>query len=751
MASIIKPKRGSTAPTTANLVDGEIAINTTDKKIYSNIGGTVYELSPSTSTPPAGSDTQVQFNNNGAFGASANFTFNSSTNALTVKNGLNINKTTGLGGLYITAGSTTTTAQCVTTNFELVINETPGKTMSFKNSNGVNLLNLTLDPINNVLQLTNDTIGLTTAFTVEGTIEATVQIDAPYFKGYLLGATQQECRNDTVSTITKGTPVYIVGYSGNRVLIAPAEAGNSAKMPAVGLLETDIAASSNGHYTILGVAKNLNTTGYQVNETLYVGTNGGLTNVRPTGATTLIQNIGKVVNVGNNGEILVMGPGRSNDVPNTVVARTGLLSNDGYGISLFNTGSTYYLKLQQATTLARNITLIFPNSVGGVDDTLAITSSNGTTGDIVLGWKKNISLSDANTFTAQQSFSNGLRVSSGNIEGLKTAGSTLTVDNGAGSVAIVSPITSIGNGTTFTVDASAGTIDGSAFEWQTGDLVTGTLTTTGNITLQNAERIQNTTNGRVDIAPAPSTSSFGLSIDMTSKGTGARLTTVTGISGTTLGTGVLESMVEFQSPKLTLTTTTPSTSVGGCLEYDGKVLYGNAASGRGVIPVMQISSVATTKSLNSATGDQNIFDTPQDVITLAANTTYIIRGYLVLNTGTISSKHLFLRFIEGVSANPPTIHFATIGAPTTSGAAARAQDTAFFNTTNGGQITQTAVINTNYSVWITGMIKTVDSVTITPKIAFSAAPGGTNSVGFGTYIAFIPVGSDTLASVGPWS
>ena len=750
MANIIKPKRGPRLPTTTDLVDGEIAINTVDKKLYSNIGGTVYELSPSTPTP-AGSNTQVQFNNNGAFGASANFTFNSGTNALTVKNTLGINKTTGLGGLYITAGTTTTTAQCVATNLEFVINESPGKTMSFKNSNGTNLLQLTLDSINNIVQLTNEVSGLTTAFLVEGTIEATVQIDAPYFKGYLLGATQQECRNDTASTITKGTPVYITGYSGNRVLIAPAEAGNSAKMPAVGLLETDIAASSNGHYTILGVAKNLNTTGYQVNETLYVDTNGGLTNVRPTGATTLIQNIGKVVNVGTNGEILVMGPGRSNDVPNTLTARTGLISNDGYGISLFNTGSTYYLKLQQATTLARNITLIFPNSVGGVDDTLAITSSNGTTGDIVLGWKKNISLSDTNTFTAQQSFSSGLRVSSGNIEGLKTAGSTLTVDNGSGNIAIVSPLTSIGNGTTFTIDASAGTIDGSAFEWQTGDLVTGTLTTTGNITLQNAERIQNTTNGRVDIAPAPSASSFGLSIDMTSKGTGARLTTVTGTLGTTLDTGVLESMVEFQAPKLTLTTTTPATSVGGCLEYDGKVLYGNAASGRGVIPVMQISSVATTKSLNSATGDQNIFDVPQDVITLAANTTYIIRGYLILNTGTTTARNLFLRFIEGISANPPTIHFATVGTPSTGGAASRAQDTAFFNTTNGGQITQTTFNNNSYSAWITGVIKTVDSITITPKIAFSAAPGGTNTVGFGTYIAFIPVGSNPLTAIGPWS
>ena len=703
MANIIKPKRGPRLPTTTDLVDGEIAINTADKKLYSNIGGTVYELSPSILTP-AGSNTQVQFNNNGAFGASANFTFNSS--ALTVKNTLSINKTTGLGGLYITAGATTTTAQCAATSLEFVINETPGKTMSFKNSNGTNLLQLTLDSINNIVQLTNEASGLTTAFLVEGTIEATVHIDAPHFIGSLLGATQQQCRNDTVSTITKGTPVYITGYSNNRVLIAPAEAGNSAKMPAVGLLDSDIAASSNGHYTILGVAKNLNTTGYQVNETLYVGTNGGLTNVR-----------------------------------------TGLYTNDANGIRLYDLDSSNYLRLRPADTLANDINFILPADVGIAKQVLGIQSVVGKSA--TLNWQSPAYLSDTQSFTAKQTFTSGIDVT-GSING--PGSGTLTISNGAGDVIITSPITTIGNGVTdFTIDAASGTVDGSAFEWQTGDLATNTLIVSGNVTLQNQERIQNTTNGRVDIAPAPSASSFGLSIDMTSKGTGARLTTVTGTTGTTLGTGVLESMVEFQAPKLTLTTTTPATSVGGCLEYDGQVIYGNAASGRGVIPVMQISSVATTKSLNSATGDQNIFDTPQDVITLAANTTYIIRGYLILNTGTTTARNLFLRFIEGISANPPTIHFATVGMPSTGGAAARAQDTAFFNTTNGGQITQTTFTNNNYNAWITGVIKTVDSVTITPKIAFSAAPGNTNTVGFGTYIAFIPVGSNPFASVGPWS
>ena len=47
----------------------------------------------------AGSNTQVQFNNNNLFGASANFTYNSATNTLTVQgtaNSTNVNATTGV-------------------------------------------------------------------------------------------------------------------------------------------------------------------------------------------------------------------------------------------------------------------------------------------------------------------------------------------------------------------------------------------------------------------------------------------------------------------------------------------------------------------------------------------------------------------------------------------------------------------------------------------------------------------------------
>ena len=51
MATVIKLKRSTVAsrvPTTSDLVDGEVAINITDKKIYVNNGGTIVQISDNT-------------------------------------------------------------------------------------------------------------------------------------------------------------------------------------------------------------------------------------------------------------------------------------------------------------------------------------------------------------------------------------------------------------------------------------------------------------------------------------------------------------------------------------------------------------------------------------------------------------------------------------------------------------------------------------------------------------------------------
>jgi len=715
MANIIKPKRGTTVPTTANLVDGEIAVNTTDKKIYSNIGGTVYELSPSAATP-AGSNTQVQFNNSGAFGASSNFTFDSGTNELLVT----------------------------------------------------------------------------------GTMEATIQIDAPYFKGALLGATQQECRNETGSLISKGTPVYIVGYSGNRVLIAPAEASNSAKMPAVGLLETDIADASNGHYTILGVAKNINTNGYAINETLYVASAGGLTNVRPTGATTLIQNIGKVVNVGTNGEILVMGPGRSNDVPNTLVARTGLYTNDANGIRLYDLDSSNYLRLKPADTLASDINFILPADVGTAKQVLGIQSVVGKSA--TLDWQSPAYLTDSQTFTAKQTFTSGLEANTATLTGditlqnsefirNSTDGRIDLMPNGtsASHYGIYFDTTSWGFGTVLgTIRASDGAINtggnlrfdvpltilaSTRFQLGSDGHYGFYRTDTGNNTGQIYALSNNANNSGAialvdyyDVGNAnrsPATSHSNPNLYVYRRGTASANDFIRiehdGTDGALYSGGTTNIALNPGSGtvkvnnKLTLGTSTLNSSVAGCIEYDGAVAYANTASGRGLMVTEQTSILTSSRNINSATGNQNIFGTPQDVITLAANTTYMIRGYLFLTMGTTTARHVALRFTDGITVNPPTIHFSTIGMPSTGGAALRTQDMAYFATTGGGNITNATFSNANYNAWITGVITTVDSVTITPQIAFSAAPGNTCSVNMGTYISFIPCGSNTMAAIGPWS
>ncbi len=70
-------------------------------------------------TPPAGSTTQVQFNDAGAFGGSANFTFNNITNALTVTGDITGSNLRLTGDAAVVGGDLTTTA----TTFNLA-NET---------------------------------------------------------------------------------------------------------------------------------------------------------------------------------------------------------------------------------------------------------------------------------------------------------------------------------------------------------------------------------------------------------------------------------------------------------------------------------------------------------------------------------------------------------------------------------------------------------------------------------------------------
>jgi hypothetical protein len=173
--------------------------------------------------------------------------------------------------------------------------------------------------------------------TVTGSINAvngvyTGNVSASRFDGDFVGEIQINCKNTSGAIIPTGYPVYITGTVGatNVLEVSPADAGNSTKMPAVGLTSTEIGINQTGYVTILGVVQSMNTSGYSVGQTMYVAVGGGLTNIKPTGATQLIQNIGRVGRVNaNNGEIIVSGSGRTNDVPNVIQVRDSVLFPDG--------------------------------------------------------------------------------------------------------------------------------------------------------------------------------------------------------------------------------------------------------------------------------------------------------------------------------------------------------------------------------------------------------------------------------------
>lgn len=130
-------------------------------------------------------------------------------------------------------------------------------------------------------------------------------------------------KNTSGGQLLAGTPVYATGSVGasGATEVAAADAGNAAKMPAIGLLEATLAQNGQGFATSIGIVRGLNTASYAINGVVFVAVGGGLTSTRPTGTTELVQNIGRVVRVqSSTGEILVMGPGRTNDVQNLVPA-----------------------------------------------------------------------------------------------------------------------------------------------------------------------------------------------------------------------------------------------------------------------------------------------------------------------------------------------------------------------------------------------------------------------------------------------
>jgi hypothetical protein len=106
----IKPRRGTTTPTTG-LTQYELAVDTTNKRIYiGNAGGSGDLIGSS----PGGSDTYVQFNDSGEMGGDSGLTYNKTTDALTITGDVAVN-----GGDITTSAATATLMNATATTLSI--------------------------------------------------------------------------------------------------------------------------------------------------------------------------------------------------------------------------------------------------------------------------------------------------------------------------------------------------------------------------------------------------------------------------------------------------------------------------------------------------------------------------------------------------------------------------------------------------------------------------------------------------------
>ena len=202
----------------------------------------------------------------------------------------------------------------------------------------------------------------------------------------------------------------------------------------------------------------------------------------------------------------------------------------------------------------------------------------------------------------------------------------------------------------------------------------------------------------------------------------------------------------------------PTINLGGAGADATKVLYGDqtwkvapgGSSPAGVLNDLQISILQSDGTLNAASGVQTwagTNKTAQDVFTVEANTTYLVKGQWYVNTGATSHTTAAAWALSGATVasfeyqvtlwNAVANTIATVQSTThVSGVASKVLNAA-----------STAVYTI---ISFEGIMVTGTGGTITPQINFSANPTGTNLMKRGSWLSFSKLGANTMVEVGGW-
>lgn len=194
--------------------------------------------------------------------------------------------------------------------------------------------------------------------------------------------------------------------------------------------------------------------------------------------------------------------------------------------------------------------------------------------------------------------------------------------------------------------------------------------------------------------------------------------------------------------------TLQTTATAGAIENDGKAFYAtNVASSRQVVVTEQFVNLAADRTGSDVSTAQALFDTGNDVISLAAATTYDFEMLLWITRAAGAVSHTTGILFPASSAFTAISYLAQVTNPTGNVLAATQQ-------IMGNASTETVITAANTSatenvlVWVRGTIRTNAASTLTPQFKYSAAPGGAPTVKLGSYIRLWPKGANTVTQVG---
>lgn len=194
------------------------------------------------------------------------------------------------------------------------------------------------------------------------------------FVGDLDGAVVTDVYNNTGSTLTKGQAVYLTGSNtGDTPHVALADADDATKMPALGIVRENITNASTGQVVTSGVM-NFASHGFTAGADLFIGTTAGaLSETAPTGATGLIQKIGKVISTTH---IIVQGAFRTNAVSNLDEGKIFLGSSSNTSIEV--TPDSNFTSTGNAFSLSNTLTDV--NNITSENNVSASLITKGTSG-----------------------------------------------------------------------------------------------------------------------------------------------------------------------------------------------------------------------------------------------------------------------------------------------------------------------------------------------------------------------------------